>query len=136
MASFAYIDASVTIDSVDLSDYVTACTINYEAEELDDTAMGDTSRSRIGGLKNWSVDLEFNQDFASTGPDANLFDILGTVVAIDIRPTTATVSATNPKFTGSALVQSAPPLAGGTGDLAKTSCSLLGSGTLTRGTSP
>lgn len=134
MASFAYIDASVTINSVDLSDFVTSCTINYEAEELDDSAMGDTSRSRLGGLKNWSIDLELNQDFAASATDVTLFSIVGSVVAIDIRPATGSVSSTNPKFTGSALVQNYNPLSGSVGDLAKTSCQLLGSGTLTRAT--
>jgi len=67
MATFAFTDAYVSINSVDLSDHVRSVTINVEAEDLEDTAMGSTFRSRIGGLKDWSLDIEFNQDFDFVG---------------------------------------------------------------------
>lgn len=135
MASFAFTDASVTINSVDLSDHVRSVTLNIEAEDLEDTAMGDTFRSRIGGLKDWSIDIEFNQDFAASEVDATIFPLLGTVVAVEVRPTSAPVSATNPKFSGNVLVSEYNPLDGSVGDLATTSVSWPGAGALTRATS-
>ena len=39
MAVFAFTDASVTINSVDLSDHVKSVTLSLTAEELDTTAM-------------------------------------------------------------------------------------------------
>jgi len=135
VASFAFTDASVTINSVDLSDHVRSVTLNIEAEDLEDTAMGDTFRSRIGGLKDWSIDIEFNQDFAASEVDATIFPLLGTVVAVEVRPTSSSVSSTNPKFSGNVLVSEYNPLDGSVGDLATTSVSWPGAGALTRATS-
>lgn len=135
MASFAFTDASVTINSVDLSDHVRSVTLNIEAEDLEDTAMGDTFRSRIGGLKDWSIDIEFNQDFAASEVDATIFPLLGTVVEVIVVPTSSSVSATNPSYKGNVLVSEYNPLDGSVGDLATTSVSWPGAGALTRATS-
>lgn len=135
MASFAFTDASVSVNAVDLSDHVRSVTLNVEAEDLEDTAMGDTFRSRIGGLKDWSIDLEFNQDFAASEIDATIFPILGTVVEVIVKPTSSAVGPTNPSFTGNVLVSEYNPLDGSVGDLATTSVSWPGAGTLTRATS-
>ena len=65
MATFSYKNAYLAIGSASgvggtaLSAWVRSLTLNYEAESLEDTAMGDTFRSRLAGLKDWSVDVEF-----------------------------------------------------------------------------
>ena len=135
MATFAMTDASVVINSVDLSDHVRQVTLNVSADELDDTAMGDTFRSRIGGLKDWSVTLEFNQDFAASEVDATLWPLLGTTTTITVKPTSSAVGATNPSYSGSVLVSQYNPMTNGVGDLATTSVTWQGAGTLTRATS-
>ena len=132
MASFAFTNAFVSVNAVDLSTFVRSVTINVEAEDLEDTAMGDTYRSRIGGLKDWSVDLEFNQDFAASAVDVSIFSLLGTVVAVIVKPVNTTTSATNPQYSGNVLVSEYNPLDGSVGDLATTSVSWPGAGTLTR----
>ena len=134
MASFAFTDARVELNSVNLSTFVRSVTVNVEAEDLEDTAMGDTYRSRIGGLKDWSVDIEWNQDFAASAVDVTIFPLLGTVVAIKVRPTTSAISATNPEYQGNVLINEYNPMDGSVGDLATTSTSWPGAGTLTRAT--
>lgn len=135
MATFAFTDASVVINSVDLSDHVRQVTLNVQADQLDDTAMGDTYRSRIGGLKDWSVTVEFNNDFAASEVDATLWPLLGTTTTITVKPTSAAVGATNPSYSGSVLVSQVQPLGNSVGDLATTSVTWQGAGTLTRATS-
>lgn len=135
MASFAFTDAFVSINGIDLSASVRSVTINTEAEDLEDTAMGDTFRSRIGGLKDWSVDVEFNQDFAAAQADATIFPLLGTVIAVQVKPVNDAISATNPQYSGNVLVSEYNPLDGSVGDLATTSVSWPGAGVLTRATS-
>lgn len=135
MASFAFTDARVELNSVVLSAYVRSVTLNTEAEDLEDTAMGDTYRSRLGGLKDWSVDIEFNQDFAASAVDVTIFALLGTVVTIKVRPTSAAIGATNPEYSGSVLISEYNPLDGSVGDLATTSVSWPGAGALARATS-
>lgn len=135
MASFAFTNAFVSVNAVDLSTFCRSVTINVEAEDLEDTAMGDTFRSRIGGLKDWSVDLEFNQDFAASAVDVTVFPLLGTVTAVVVKPVNTTTSATNPQYSGNVLVSEYNPLDGSVGDLATTSVSWPGAGTLSRATS-
>lgn len=135
MATFAFTDASVVVNSVDLSDQVRQVTLTVSADELDDTAMGDTYRSRIGGLKDWSVSLEFNSDFAGTEVDDTLWPLLGTTTTITIKPTSGSVSATNPSYSGSVLVSQVNPIGNSVGDLATVSVTWNGAGTLTRATS-
>lgn len=132
MASFALTDAKVTVGGTDLSTYVRQVTINVSADEQDDTAMGDTFRSRIAGLKDWSVNLEFNQDFAAGAVDATLWPLLGTVATVTVKATSAANSVTNPQYSGSVLVSQVNPLTNGVGDLATTSITWNGAGTLSR----
>lgn len=135
MATFAFTDASVVVDGTDLSDHVRQVSLTVSADELDDTAMGDTYRSRIGGLKDWSVTLEFNSDFAASEVDATLFPLLGDAVTVTIKPTSAAVGATNPSYSGSVLVSQANPIGNSVGDLATVSVTWPGAGALTRATS-
>ena len=136
MATFVYTDASVVVNSVDLSDHVKSCTLNYEAEMLDDTVMGDTTRSNIAGLLNWSMDIEFLQDFAAAKVDATLFSLIGAAAfTVTVKPTSGSVSATNPSFSGSAVLESYPPMSGSVGDLETASATFRSAGTLARATS-
>lgn len=135
MANFVLTDASVVVNSVDLSDQVRQVTLTVEADVQENTAMGDTFRSRLGGLKDWSVEIEFNQDFAASEVDATLWPLIGTVTTVTIKPTSGAVSATNPSFSGSAILSEYPPLDGSVGDVATASVTFEGAGTLTRATS-
>ena len=55
MAKFVLTDASVTLNSVDLSDHVASVTLDITADEIMTTAMGDTFQSRTGGLKSGTL---------------------------------------------------------------------------------
>lgn len=132
MAEFVFTDADISINSVDLSDHVRQVTLNYEAETQDDTVMGDDTRSVAGGLKNWSMQIEFNQDFAAAKVDKTLFDIVGTAVVCVLKPTSGAVSATNPSFTGTGLIQNYNPMGGSVGDQAIAPVTIQAAGTLVR----
>jgi hypothetical protein len=134
MATLVLTDADVVINSVNLSSAVRSVTVNYSAELQDETAMGDDTRIRLGGLKDWSMDMEFNQDFAAANVDATLFPLVGTTFAVEVKPTSGAVSATNPKYTGTGILESYPPLGNAVGDLATTSITIQSAGTLTRAT--
>lgn len=136
MATYKFTDAFFSIGGTDLSDHVKEVSLTYEAETLDDTAMGDTTRKMKGGLLNWSADITFKQDHASSNVDATLFPLVGTTATMIIRPDNSDgVGATNPNYTGTALIKSYPPFGGGVGDLATTRLSLVSAGALSRATS-
>ncbi|GLY55221.1 hypothetical protein [Lentzea sp. NBRC 102530] len=121
--SLAFIDARVEINSVDVSDYVTNVNLPREFEALEDTAMGDVGRSRIAGLEDSTIGIQFNQDFANSAIDATLAAAFGGVIVIKVRPTTASIAATNPEYVGSYLANQHNPFGNGVGELATTGVS-------------
>lgn len=132
MATVVYTDASGVFNSVDLSDHIKSITLNYSAEMLDDTAMGDDTRSKIGGLKDWSMDVTFHQDYAASNVDATFFPLVGSTFVCVLKPTSSAVSATNPSFTGTGILESYQPMGGGVGDLEETTVTIQSAGTLVR----
>jgi len=135
MATSVLTDASVNINSVDLSDHVTSVSISYEADAVEDTNMGDTTHTQLGGLFNYTVDVEFSQDYAASKVDATLFSLVGATSTVVLKPTSAAVSATNPSFTGTMLLTSYPPISGAVGELATASANFAAAGALVRATS-
>jgi hypothetical protein len=132
MAQLIYRDCSLTVNSVDLSAYVKSLTVNYGANMQDDTVMGDSTRSFAGGLLEWSVNVEFVQDYAATRVDATLFSLVGAAgFTIVIKPVS---SSANPTLTGTAVIATYNPQAGTVGDLLKATCTFQSAGTLTRTT--
>lgn len=135
MSSFVLRDAEVVINGVDLSDHVTSLTVNYGAELQDQTAMGDLSRRRDAGLIDWSMDVEFKQDFDSGSVDATLFALVGAASAFTITAMankTAGVSATNPRYSGTCHIEAYPPLDGTVGAANRTRCTFRSDSVLTR----
>lgn len=135
MAKIVLTDASVTINSVDLSDHVRSVTLNYEAEVIENNVMGSTAQQKLAGLTNWSADIELAQDFEAASVDATLFPLVGAAAfPVVIKPTSGATSPTNPAYTGNAVLASYPPISGAVGELAKVSIKLEGDGVLTRAT--
>lgn len=123
MASVTLTDAKLVVNGVDLSAFVRAIAITFEANQNDATVMGDTTIANLPGLKNWSIEATLKQDFAASGPDVTLFPLVGnTGFSIEVKPVNSlTTSATNPVFrSSSAVLASYPPLGGSVGDLAET----------------
>ena len=135
MAKFVATDYEITIDGTDFSTSLAAVTLDVSVDEQETTAFGNSYRTRIGGLKDASVTLDFHQDFASSGVDETLFAALGTDVAVVIKPTSETISATNPSYSFNALVTQTQPFASSVGDLATLSVTWPVNGAVTRATS-
>jgi len=104
MAIFLNNGVSVTLNSVDLSAYVTAVTINQSFDELEVTAMGDTSHKFAKGLEASTITLDFLNDNAAATVIPTLRAAYGTTVTCVVKQTSAAVSATNPSYTASVLV--------------------------------
>lgn len=134
MAKFVTTDYSITLGTVDFSSSIAAVTLEVSADEQETTAFGDTYRTRIAGLKDASISLDFHQDFGADSVDATLWPLLGSTIAFEIKPTSGTVSATNPAFSGTALVTQYSPFANSVGDLATLSVSWPVSGEVARAT--
>lgn len=132
MAKFVATDYNITIGGTDFSSSLAAVTLDVSAEEQETTSFGNSFRTRISGLKDGSVSLDFHQDFGATSVDSTLWPLLGTSVEIEIRPTSAAVGATNPTYTFEALVTEYQPFASSVGDLATLSVSWPVNGAVVR----
>lgn len=126
MAVFVLTDASVTVNTVDLSSYVTNVTFTYEKDQVETTAMGATGHVYTGGLQNLSVALEMNNDLAA----GKVFDTL--YAAVGSGSNTLVVKSLssgspNPILTVSnSFLPSAPVIQGAVGDLSKVSVTFVG----------
>ena len=134
MGKFVATDYNISINGTSFSASLAAATLDITSEEQDVTSFGSTFRSRIGGLKDASLSLDFHQDFAAASVDATLFPLLGTQATVVIKPTSGTVSATNPTYSFNCLVTQYQPFASSIGDLATLSVSWPVSGEVTRAT--
>jgi hypothetical protein len=134
MAKFAATDYFVSINGTDFSSSLNSVELSQEADDLETTAFGSSWRTRIGGLKQASLTLNFMQDFAAGSVDAILNPLLGSIATVVIRPTSGTVTSTNPNFTMTALCTQYSPFASSVGDIATLSVTWPVSGTVVRGT--
>jgi hypothetical protein len=134
VAKFVATDYNITIGGVAFSHALAAVTLDITADEQETTSFGKTFRERIGGLKDASVSLDFHQDFGATAVDATFFPLIGGTVGIAIKPTSGSVTATNPSYEFTALVTQYQPFASSVGDLATLSVSWPVTGAVTRGT--
>ena len=119
MAVFLNNKVGVKINSVDLSDHVTAVTLNRNFDELEVTAMGDTAHKFVKGLEASSVTISFLNDTATASVLQTLQAAWGTTVtAVLLQDKNTAVSATNPLYTFSILVNKTTDINGATGDIA------------------
>ena len=118
MAVFLSNNVGVKVNTVDLSDHVTSITLNRTFEELDVTAMGDTGRKAVKGLEASTVTIDFLNDTATANVLATLQAAWGTNVTVVLLQTKGTaVSATNPLYTMTCLVNNTTDINGAVGDL-------------------
>jgi len=136
MAVFVATDYKVTVNGTNFSDHLAAVTLDISTDEVETTSFGATFRTRVGGLKDASLQLDFHQDFGASSVDATLFPLLGTNATVVITPTSGSVSATNPSYSGVYLVSSYSPVASSVGDLATLSVTwpVAGTAGITRAT--
>ena len=132
MAVFALTSEFFSINAVDYSSSIKSATLVVDAADLDTTTMASAGwTEHLGGLKSGTITVEALDNVATATIDAQMWALLGTVVAFECRPTSAVVGANNPKYTGSLLVKSAN-IGGAVGELAKKSYTFPTSGAVTR----
>jgi IMP cyclohydrolase len=135
MARIVLTNAYVLINSVNLSDHIASITLTTSDDVIETTAFGSSARTRIGGLADNSVALEFHQDYAAANVEATINgspSLVGTVTAVVVKPNGATTAADNPSYSFNALVSEWTPLNGAVGELATASVTWPISGEITK----
>jgi hypothetical protein len=117
MAIFLNNKVGFKIATVDLSDHVTAFTLNRVVDSLEVTAMGDTAHKFVAGLAADTITVTFLNDTATANVLATLQDAFGTTVAFSALQEKGTaVSATNKLYTGTIFVDNLTDINGAVGD--------------------
>ena len=126
-------NAAKTTPSVDISAYVTGVTINQVVDELEVTAMGDTAHKFVAGLQSGSFTIDFLNEWAASQVMQTLNDAFGQTLSVSCITVKGTaVSATNPSYQFSILVNNLTPVGtGGVGDVASSSVTFTMNSALT-----
>jgi hypothetical protein len=135
MARIVLTNASITFASTDISSYVSSVTLSTSLDVVDTTSFGNTARTRVAGLADNQVTIEFFQDFASGALESIIYPTIGTSAAMVVKPVAGSTTATNPSYSFNALVSEWQPLSGAVGELSTASVTWPVSGTITKATS-
>ena len=126
MAKLILTTATVILGSTDLTDHVKQVTINYTADEVDVTSMTLLSKARLGGLKDWSLDVTFFNDYAVSSVNSTLWPLVGSTFSVEVRPTSAARGSTNPSFLGTGLMSSFSPIGQAVGTANEATVKIVG----------
>jgi len=132
MAVTVLLTPQIIINSVDLTNRIDTVTIDETFAAVDTTAFGSSAKTFIAGLGEHKFTCEFQQDFAAAEVEATIYPLLGTVVAVTVKPLSSTTSTTNPAYTFNVLVDEWKPVDGKVGDLLKSSATWPISGAVTK----
>jgi hypothetical protein len=135
MAKIVLTNASVSIAGTDLSTSITNITLETKYDIIETTTFGNTAKTRVAGLADNSISLDFLQDFAASSVEATIYPLLGTTQTIIVKPVSGSTTTTNPQYTVSALISDWTPLKGAVGQLSTASVTWPISGTIAKATS-
>ena len=131
MAIFLNNKVGFKIATVNLSDHVTAFTLNRVLDQISVTAMGDTANKFVTGLASDSITVSFLNDTAAGSVLPTLQAAFGTTVAFQaIQDSSTAVSATNLLYSGTIFVDNLTDINGAVGDLSTQSLTMNVSGTV------
>jgi len=116
-------NAAPTTPSIDISDLVSSAVINQIVDELEITAMGDTAHRFVAGLQSGTFTIDFMNDWATSEISQTLNEAFGKTLAVSVITVKGTtVSAANPTYQFSILVNNLTPLGtGGVSEIASSS---------------
>lgn len=111
----------ITVNGVDVSAWVSQVALDETYDLEDVSTLGDAVYSHAAGVGVHTITIDFIQDFANSALEQTVNSVgaslVGTVVPIIVKPTSAAAGATNPKYSMNALVHEWQPLRGAVGGL-------------------
>jgi hypothetical protein len=126
----------LTVNAVDLSSLTSSVTINRAFDELEVTSLGDQGHRYVKGLEASSITIDFFNDSATAKTLQTLQTNWGNNVVVTFKQLDAVVSATNPLYTMTCLINNTTPVNGAVADLSTQSVTWNVSGTIAVTTAP
>lgn len=123
--------------SFSLHSFCSKVSLKVKAKEENVTTFGDAWEDALAGVLSFDLQIDGFNDYADDSVDETMFAYLiaRTNIALEIRKSSASVSATNPKYTGNLVPIEWNPFDVGVGEVSKMNFTWPGSGALTRATS-
>lgn len=136
MTKIVLLDAQLSIANNDFTDWTSKLELSDEFEDKSTTTFGSGGAEEVlGGLEKFEAAITFKQDYDDNSLDELMWALRRQVVTFAARAKESAVSASNPQYSGSILVNKWVPIAGSVGDVAEADVTFPGSGPLARATS-
>lgn len=136
MTKIVLLDAQFSVANNDLTDWTAKIELSDEFEAKGTTTYGSGgAEENKGGLEKFELSVMFKQDYDDNMLDDIMWALRRSVVTFACRAMETAVSASNPQYSGSVLINKWVPLAGTVGDVAEVDVTWPGSGPLARATS-
>jgi len=117
MAIFLNNKVGFKVATINLSDHVTAFTLNRQSDLIEVSAMGDTAHKFVTGLSADTLTVSFLNDTAAGSVLATLQAAYGTTVAwAAVQDSSAAISATNVLYSGTLIVDNLTDINGAVAD--------------------
>lgn len=136
MGKFIIKLTAMKVGGVEISDHCREITVSLSAPPVDVKAMGSAGREVVQGLREDEFSITAYSDFAANSIDQIMWPHFsaGTPVLIEAWPSGTVSSATNPRYSGSAILTEYQPIAGEVGDAAMTPLTFPVNGLVQRAT--
>lgn len=120
MAKVVLKDVYVGVNSVDVSNQCREVTIDTDRDEVEVTGFGAENKEYMPGLGDGTITLDMLVDYGAAAIDGTFWPLSksDTPFPVEIRPTSAVVSPTNPGYEMSGLMYGFSPIAGAVGEAA------------------
>lgn len=136
MTKIVLLDAQLSIANNDLTDYTSKIELSDEFEVKQTTNFGSGgAEENLGGLEKFEASITFKQDYDDNAIDEIMWNLRRSVVTFAARAKESAVSASNPQYSGSIVINKWVPISGNVGDVGEVDVTFPGSGPLARATS-
>jgi len=139
MAKFIGKNLRVKVGATELTTNIASVEVTETVDEIEVTALGQNSRSRIAGLKDASVTLSFHAGYDASEANTVLGTVFGgTATVVILAGTTlaqGTATSAAPLYTIPVLCSQQTPVSGQVGDLTTFDVTWPATGEITRSTS-
>ncbi len=133
MTKIVLLDAQLSIADNDLTDWCSKIELSDEFEAKQTTTFGSGgAEENLGGLEKFEAAITFKQDYDDNALDETMWALRRQVVTFASRAKESAVSASNPQYQGSILINKWVPIAGSVGDVGEVDVTFPGSGPLAR----
>jgi len=120
-------NATFLIGATDLSDQCRSVTLTVGNDQLENTAMGATGHTYVGGLQTVDVSVEMFLSYGTGEVEATLAAAQNTAVTLTISPSGPSESSSNPEYTiTNCYLANFTPIASVTGELGMVTANFVG----------